>query len=176
MTTVIAIETSTGVTMASDTQATLGTDRILHISKIMQNGPFLIGGAGDAYTLDLIHYLWKPPVLTTSDKKDLHRYIVTKVGPSLQELFETNRFYASRKNMDDKPAFDFLLAINGEVFNIGDDYSILKSRHGKNAVGSGSLYALGALCAGATLEEAMQIAADNDSKTSGPFEYFEQKK
>lgn len=176
MTTIVAIQTDTGVKIGADTQATLGSDRIMHISKIMHNGPFIIGGAGDAYMLDLLHYIWKPPVLTAIDKKDIHRYIVAKVGPSLRELFENDKLYSSRKNTDDKLVFDFLFVIGGEVFNIGDDYSVLKSRNNFHAVGSGSMYALGALCVGATLEKALEAAAENDSKTSAPFEFYEQKK
>lgn len=169
MTTVVAMQTTTGARIACDSQATDGDERIFHQTKVVQNGPFLLGGAGDCSFLDLMHYIWKPPVLTTKDKLDLHKFMVTKVVPSIRALLEENKQF---KELD----FDFIFIIQGKIFNMGLDLSVLVSRNGISAVGTGGSYALGAIMAGATLENAMQYASEIDSKTSGPFDYFEQRK
>jgi ATP-dependent protease HslVU (ClpYQ) peptidase subunit len=54
--------------------------------------------------------------------------------------------------------------------------SISLDGKGFYGVGSGSGYAIGALSAGATIEKALEISADNDAYTSGPFIYRTQKK
>jgi ATP-dependent protease HslVU (ClpYQ) peptidase subunit len=41
-------------------------------------------------------------------------------------------------------------------------------------IGSGSKYAIGALCVGANWQEALEVAERNDIYTSKPFKCFEQ--
>jgi len=69
-----------------------------------------------------------------------------------------------------------LIALGGQIFEMADDMSITLDSSGFYGVGSGSPYAIGALEAGATVEQALEIAAKNDAYTSQPFLYFEQLK
>ena len=77
---------------------------------------------------------------------------------------------------DDENAFSFLIALNGELFEIADDFSVSRDDSGFYGVGSGSSYAIGALHAGASIEQALSIASLNDAFTSAPFIYIEQEK
>ena len=69
-----------------------------------------------------------------------------------------------------------MIALHGQVFEIADDFSISLDDSGFYGVGSGSAYAIGALNVGATVEQALTIAAKNDAFTSAPFIYLEQRK
>jgi ATP-dependent protease HslVU (ClpYQ) peptidase subunit len=77
---------------------------------------------------------------------------------------------------DDETKFGFLIAIEGEVFEIADDLSVCLDVAGFYGIGSGSSLALGALRAKAEMPNALQIAADVDPYTAPPFYYHTQKK
>jgi hypothetical protein len=77
---------------------------------------------------------------------------------------------------DEENKFSFLIAVGGQVFEIADDMSVTLDSTGFYGVGSGSPYAIGALEAGATVQQALEIAAKNDAYTSSPFLYFTQPK
>jgi ATP-dependent protease HslVU (ClpYQ) peptidase subunit len=66
--------------------------------------------------------------------------------------------------------FDLLLVINGEVFQITNDFTLLRSNNGIYGIGSGADYAVGALMAGATVEEALKIAIKLDINSGGPIQ------
>ena len=62
------------------------------------------------------------------------------------------------------------------MFDLADDFAVSLDGSGHYSIGSGSSLALGALAHGATLEEALQVAADKDPSTSAPFYFKEQVK
>jgi ATP-dependent protease HslVU (ClpYQ) peptidase subunit len=78
-------------------------------------------------------------------------------------MFADNNYTQQPK--DD--GFDLLLAINGEVFQITNDYTLLRTSTGIYGIGSGADYAIGALMAGATVEEAIKIAIKLDINSGG---------
>ena len=69
-----------------------------------------------------------------------------------------------------------LFAFDGEVFEIGNDYTVTLNSEGIYGVGNGHQFAIGALSAGASVEKALEIAANNDVYTSGPFQIVKQQK
>ena len=78
------------------------------------------------------------------------------------------------KEKEDGDLFSILLSINGQVFEIDQDYSVARRESGVYAIGSGADYALGALTVGASGMEAMQVAASLDVNTHAPFVTIEQ--
>ena len=94
--------------------------------------------------------------------------MINKVVPSLKQLLVDNGILDSKPS-DKEFELYILIAINGNIFEIDSDLAVSRSIMGYYAVGTGGDYALGALYAGATLEEAAEIAAVNDSKTAKPF-------
>jgi ATP-dependent protease HslVU (ClpYQ) peptidase subunit len=101
--------------------------------------------------------------------------MISKVVPSLKACFKEQE-YKWNESDDAETKFAFLIAVGGEVFELAEDMSISLDGKGFYGVGSGSSYAIGALSAGATIEKALQISADNDAYTSAPFIYKTQKK
>ena len=100
--------------------------------------------------------------------------MVVKFIPAMKECLEE---YGWKEEKEDKDSgFNMLFAFDGEIFDIGNDFSVLLNSDGIYGVGSGSPFAIGALYAGASVEKALEIAANNDIYTSGPFQILKQQK
>ena len=100
--------------------------------------------------------------------------MVTKFVPAMREALEDGGW---KEDKDDKESgFNMLFAFDGEVFDIGNDFSVLLNSDGIYWVGSGSPFAIGALYAGASVEDALRIAVNNDVYTSGPMQIVKQQK
>ena len=85
------------------------------------------------------------------------------------KAFIDNSKMFSDKEKEDDDLFNIVIAIKGQVFEIDQDYAITCRANGIHAIGSGADYALGAMMAGASGQQAMSIAAALDVNTSEPF-------
>jgi ATP-dependent protease HslVU (ClpYQ) peptidase subunit len=177
MTTIVAVQHPDKVVFGADSQVTAGNGRVAShpkMVKISERGEYIIAGSGLASFCDVAQHIWMPPVPTEKDKKDLYHFMIAKVVPSLKIAFKDNECKWDAE--DDETKFAFLISIGGEVFELSDDFSISLDAKGFYGVGSGSSYAIGALAAGAKIQMALKIAADNDAYTSAPFIYYTQHK
>jgi ATP-dependent protease HslVU (ClpYQ) peptidase subunit len=177
MTTIVAVQSNDGVLFGADSQVTASNGRkysATRMVKITQRNDYIIAGSGECAPCDIAQHIWIPPKPTVKDKRDLYHFMIATVVPSLKQCFKDNDYKVNPD--DDETAFSFLVAICGEVFEIADDFSISLDDSGFYGVGSGSGYAIGALHAGAIVEQALSIAAKNDAFTSAPFIYIEQEK
>jgi ATP-dependent protease HslVU (ClpYQ) peptidase subunit len=169
MTTIIGIEKADGCSLVADSRVTDPAGRIFShsaVTKINKRGAFLIAGAGEVVPCDIAQHIWNPPVLTEKDKKDVYHFMIAKVMPSLRKSLIDNGY-----SFDDagENRFNFILAVNGELFDIDQDLAVCKNDDGIYAVGSGADFAIGALHAGATPMQAMAIAAKVSAYTAPPF-------
>lgn len=177
MTTIVAVQSNDGVLFGADSQVTASNGRkysATRMVKITERNDYIIAGSGECAPCDIAQHIWIPPKPTVKDKRDLYHFMIATVVPSLKQCFKDNDYKVNPD--DDETAFSFLVAMCGEVFEIADDFSISLDDSGFYGVGSGSGYAIGALHAGATVEQALSIAAKNDAFTSAPFIYFNQEK
>ena len=175
MTTIIAVQANQSVLFGADSQVTAPNGRkysAKQMVKISQRNGYIIAGSGECAPCDIAQHIWMPPTPTVKDKKDLYHYVIAKVIPSLKQCFKENDYKVNPD--DDENAFSFLIALHGQLFEIADDFSVSRDDSGFYGVGSGSSYAIGALHAGASIEQALTIAAKNDAFTSAPFIYIEQ--
>jgi len=175
VTTIIAIQHRNKVVFGADSQVTAGNGRVqrhVEMVKISQRGSFLIAGSGEVAPCDIAQHIWKPPSPKGVEWNDLYHFMISKVIPSLKQCFKENEYKWDKEEEEDK--FNFLIALGGQVFEIADDMSLTLDSSGFYGIGSGSSYAIGALEAGAKLEEALEIAARNDAYTSPPFLYYTQ--
>lgn len=178
MTTIIAVQARDKVTFGADAQVTGGNGRVANhpqMVKISKRGEYLIAGSGECAPCDIAQHIWMPPKPSNAEYEDLYHFMIARVVPSLKQCFKENE-YKWNEVEDDETKFNFLIAIGGTVFELADDMSIALDSKGYYGVGSGSSYAIGALAAGATIEEALKIAAKYDAYTSAPFMYLEQSK
>ena len=178
MTTIIGIETKQGVLLAADSLTSdirLGK-RYKHEAqpKISEVGQYLIAGSGNSFVCDLIQNSWKPIHPNAKEKKNLFKFLISKVAPTMRKLVEDAGYEAPEN--PDGPDYTFLIAINGELFEMWDDFSPLKTEHGFYGIGSGSSFALGALKAGANWERALEISCEMSFYSEPPFLVRTQKK
>jgi hypothetical protein len=176
MTTIIGIEKADGCCLVADSRVTDPAGKVFShpaVTKINKRGAFLVAGAGEVVPCDIAQHIWVPPLLTEKDKKDIYHFMIVKVMPSLRKCFIENG-YSFEETGDNR--FHFLLAVNGELFDIDQDLAVSKNADGIYAVGSGADFAVGALHAGATPMQAMEIAARVSAYTAPPFIQRDQKR
>ena len=176
MTTIVAVQNKDGVSFGADSLVTAGR-KYNHprMVKISQRGHYIIAGSGLSSYCDVAQHIWNPPTPTAADKKDLYHFVIAKVIPSMKSCFKDNDLKLDAEK-DDEPRFAFLIAVGGEVFDIADDFAVSLTSSGFYGVGSGSSLAIGALEAGASIRESLEIASRHDPYTAAPFLYLEQKK
>jgi ATP-dependent protease HslVU (ClpYQ) peptidase subunit len=93
--------------------------------------------------------------------------MVETVAPSLRFILSVNGYQPDKESEDQD--FIFLIALNGVIYEIDDTVSVLMRDDGIYGIGSGASYAIGALQAGASWKQAMNIAAKNNVFTAPPF-------
>lgn len=166
MTTIVALQGGNVATIGAESYTTYGDRPYFHkdVKKIVKSGRWFIAAAGDANACDLITNIWKPP--TPRGSKAIHTFVATNVIKNLRKMLADNNY--SQQPKDD--GFDLLLAINGEVFQITNDFTLLRSSTGIYGIGSGADYAVGALLAGATVEDAIKISIELDTNSGGPIQ------
>lgn len=173
MTTIIGIQYDDNCTLIADNRVTDDSGRIYthpQMEKLTEIGSFIIGGAGEVSPCDIAQHLWKPPTLTATDRKDVYHFMISKAMPSLRECLKTNGYnFDEPHDEKDGLRFQFLIACNGQLFDVDQDLAVMCSGDGIYGIGSGSAYAIGAIHAGAKPMKAMEIAAKLTAFTSGPY-------
>lgn len=139
------------------------------MKKIVKNGAFLVAGSGEVAPNDIMAHVWKPPKPTVADKKDLYHFMLSKVIPSLRQCLIDNGHNFETSGEDGEPRFLVLLAVNGELFELGDDLSVVRNIIGIYGIGSGANYARGAIAVGATPEDAMDAVTKFNLFSAPPF-------
>lgn len=170
MTTIIGIEDLDGCVMLADSQTTSGDRPYFDksLAKIIHKGDYLIAVAGSGRASDIINWRWKTP--SVEHAVDLYEFMITHVVPSIRLTLSANN-YTQEKDDD---LFVMLIAVRGRIFEIETDGTVLVRQDGVYGIGTGAPYAIGALAAGATHDEAMQIALRNDIYTGGDIQWVRQ--
>jgi ATP-dependent protease HslVU (ClpYQ) peptidase subunit len=170
LTTIIGVEYANRCVVLGDSRV-VGDSKIYShpdMVKVVTNGNFIIGAAGDVRALQVILHTWKPPVAVAKDKDNIFQFMISKVVPSLKQQLNDYGLLDTKSPDKDFELY-VLIAYNGNIFEIDSDFAVSRSDSGYYGIGTGGDYALGALYAGATPEQAASIAALNDSKTAEPF-------
>ena len=174
MTTILGIEHEDSCTLIADNRVTDDGGRIYThpvMKKLSQVGEFIIGGSGEVSPCDIAQHLWKPPTVTSKDRQDIYHFMISKAMPSLRECLKANGYnFDEDQEKNSGSRFQFLIAVNGELFDIDQDLAVMKSSNGLYGVGSGAAYALGALSAGAEPMRAMEIATELTAFTAPPYQ------
>ena len=176
MTTIVATCKNGNVVMGADAQVSDGARPNRHpkMEKITKNNGWLIAGSGDSQPCDVIQHIFIPPVPSAKERENLYKFMITKFVPAMRECLDENGYKPDPN--DKEQSFSMLFAFDGEVFDIGDDFSVMLNSDGIYGVGNGSQFAIGALYAGTSVEKALEIASNNDIYTSGPFQIVKQQK
>ena len=179
MTTITAYQGEGFAILGADSQITDGDKRIISPStpKIVKVGKYLLGVCGDCRPGDVLMYNWKPPIY---DGTEPVGFMGRKVIPSIIKAFKENGYDYQKEGA----SFAYLLAFNGNIFEIGNDLGISQSIDSTYGIGSGSSYALAYLTAiaqinGKTMDtdtateaikSALELSAKFDVNTCAPFQ------
>jgi ATP-dependent protease HslVU (ClpYQ) peptidase subunit len=177
MTTIIGVQNADGCVIASDSRVAEGGKVYTHpeMVKAVERGSYIIGGAGDYRALQVVLHGWQPPLVNAKAKQNLYEFVINKIAPSLKAtLTEAGIDFGKSSDSDDKFELQIIIGINGYLFELDSDFAVAMNDTGLYAIGSGGDYALGALHAGASILDAMRIAAINNNGTSAPFHILEQ--
>lgn len=159
MTTILAIETPDNVTIACDSMAS-GNDVIqLEQPKIFENHGVTYGVAGTVRILNELRYAELP---SPEAGVDLDQWMTRTLTPALRQLIAD---MGEEKNDDGEYELHILATTGGRVYEITGDLAWIRNTSGVYAAGSGGPFALGAISAGSTIEQALEIAAKHDPYT-----------
>lgn len=120
-----------------------------NINKVFKSkdcGKVLIGICGSCRQADLLEFNPIVNKIDVYENKDINReYIVTKVAPTISNLFSVNKCEYTSNN----EAFggNFLFGIGDKLYQMQSDYSILETQDSYMCIGSGAYHADGAMCA-----------------------------
>jgi len=148
MTTIAAIQGDGWVVMGADTQGTYNDAKRLLMKgdKVYNNNGILIAGCGMGRGLDLMHKAWVAPRPTRAMTPEKLDYWMAKTFiPKMRKLFvdagydmKDDSEYATHESV-------FLIAVQGILYIIDDDYSFDREVRGSITSGSGGDFAQGAL-------------------------------
>lgn len=108
----------------------------LSTSKIFKKGDMLVGFTTSFRMGQLLQYCLKLP----ERKEDLsdYEYLITQFVPALFEMYENGKYAKD----PEKKGGNFLIAWNGEIYEVTAEYSVLWMDSMFGSVGSGYNYAL----------------------------------
>lgn len=161
MTTIIAVETPTGIIFGSDSQITSVGKEVLDGPKFFQHGDVIFGSAGRLRLVQELRYGKKVPRV----KGDPTKYVHQKLLPFIAEAME---------RADLKWENELIVAVGGSAYKIGIDNTVMRSPDGVYIIGSGAAYASAYLSQFTEFTEervlhALRVAAKHDPYTSAPF-------
>lgn len=156
-------EHSDGVSIGFDSQVSFGSHGAdLEQPKVFANGDIILGVSGDVLAVNVLRHASLPPM--PEDEWDVDRFVTNDLIPALgKALYD----YNALKFNDGKAEAPFtaLLVVRGRVYEVSTDLSWTRRVDRTYAVGSGWAFAIGAISAGASIREALDIAAQHDSGT-----------
>lgn len=148
MTTLAAFQGDGWAIIGADSRATDEGGRVFDLStpKIVKNGGYLIAVSGASRGGNLAQFGWNPPKPPlSSNLETLDKFMTRKLIPSLRQFFISEGFDAKD---DGAAAFQdstFIIAVNGVLYPIAEDYSWDRDRRNVYIGGSGGDVALGAM-------------------------------
>lgn len=148
MTTLAAFQGDGWAIIGADSRATDEGGRVFDLStpKIIKNGEYLIAVSGASRGGNLAQFGWNPPKPPNSyNLETLDKFMTRKLIPSLRAFFVSEGFDAKD---DGAAAFQdstFIIAVNGVLYPIAEDYSWDRDRRNIYIGGSGGDVALGAM-------------------------------
>ena len=174
MTTIIGVEYEDRCEIFTDSRVTDDNGRIfIHkdMQKFAKRGHLIVAGSGEVLPCDIAQNIWNPPRMTAADKKNVYKYIIRKVVPSLRKCLTENgyNFDEVHDKKQDGERWHMLIACEGQIFDVDYELTVTRDENNVYAIGSGSDFALGAIHAGAHPIKALEITSKLSAYTSEPF-------
>ena len=130
--------------------------------KVVKNGRYLLGAAGDMRAINLLSdVLVPPPPPPAMEGRELDKFISSKFIPALKSCFDEAQYGDKGEHES-----SILAVVNGVIYDIGSNYDWARDAYGLYAIGTGSQYALGALNSMAEGKNRTLVGARQMLKTS----------
>lgn len=146
MTTLAAIQGNGWCVIGCDSRATEDSGRYITMAtqKVVENGPYLIAGAGASRGSNILQFGWTPPK-PPNNSDNLDSFMTKKFIPEMRRAFIEAGY--DMKEDGESAAHDsmFLVAVRGVIYPIFEDYSWDRDVSNVYYGGSGGSVALGAL-------------------------------
>jgi ATP-dependent protease HslVU (ClpYQ) peptidase subunit len=162
MTTVIALERDSKVDLGWDRQVTHGVRRIPGDDKVFVNGGIIFGCSGDVLDSNILRYATLPD--PGQSGWDVDRWVTRELIPAIRTALNTAEATTKRDSKVQTGNFA-LIVVTNRIYMLSSDLSWYRNTDGIYGVGSGSDFAIGAILAGATIDEALTIATKLDVYT-----------
>lgn len=182
MTAIAGIAKDGNVWIGADSLSSWGDYLIRNtaVSKVFQEGPFLIGVCGYGRLIQILRYVGRklddPSLLYGHDKTPAIEFMSTVFAKTVREkVREFGSLHASHGTEDILGSF--LVGFRGQLFRVDGDLCVTDFCDGLAATGSGDSYAYGSLATteGTKLtpeqriEKALQVAERFCGSVRGPF-------
>lgn len=164
MTTIAAIQGDGWVVMGADSQGTYNEYRNVFMKdhKVVDNNGVLIAGCGIGRGMNLLQRGWKAPKPSRQLTPDqLDSWMIKTFLPKMRQLFVDGGY--DMKDDGDYAQFEnvFLVAVQGTLYIIDEDYSLDRDSRNYFATGSGGDFAQGSLYT--AMKNGKKIFTDKDA-------------
>jgi ATP-dependent protease HslVU (ClpYQ) peptidase subunit len=194
MTTIVAVQGASWAVVGFDSRVTEEAGRAYTLgrgsAKVMKNGQYLLGAAGDVRAINILAYAFEPPRANDLVGIRLDRFMTSKFVPALRACFEDHGYAAKETKEQAQHGSVVLVIVNGSIYEIGEDYAWVRDTTGIYSFGSGGDYALGSMYAThgdgisnlnisevqKLVRDSLHIAARLDPGSGPPFHVMHQSK
>lgn len=192
MTTIVAVQGQSWAVVGFDSRVTEDGGRSYTLgrgsAKVVKNGQYLLGAAGDVRAINILAYAFQPPKALDLVGIRLDRFMTSKFVPALRECFEDHGYAAKESKEQAQHGSTVLAIVNGQIYEIDEDYAWVRDTTGIYSFGSGGDYAIGAMYSKAgddlaslsmidvqkLIRESLHIAAKLDIGSGPPFHILSQ--
>jgi ATP-dependent protease HslVU (ClpYQ) peptidase subunit len=136
MTCIVGCEHAGKVLIGGDLQGTGCNSKTVHTQPKVFSKSGVIFGYTTSYRFGQIIEHNLPDPVVPEDEHDVYRWLITNLIPAIQAALKAREY--------DKGG-NCLIGVKGQLWELQDDFSVLRSVKGYGAVGSGYEYALGSL-------------------------------
>lgn len=166
MTTIIGLQHSNGATLGYDSLCGGDEKYEEETPKVFANNGIVYGVSGPLTLANVIRHSDLPDPHLGDCDWDVDHWVNATLVPAILDALERRKVL---KFEDGKPDLEgaILVVVLGRLYEIDFDTSVSRRTDGRHAIGTGAPYALGALAAGASLREAIEVAASFDVNTGG---------
>jgi ATP-dependent protease HslVU (ClpYQ) peptidase subunit len=133
-------------------------------SKIVKNGQYLLGAAGDVRAINILAHVFNPPKANELVGVRLDKFITSKFVPALRACFEDQGYAPQQSKETAQHGSVVIVVVNGTAYEIDEDYSWVRDVTGVYTAGTGGDFALGAMYAMLNGKEVSSFGLDQMKK------------
>lgn len=166
MTVIVGLEHGGKVFLGGDIQGTGGNSKVVHTQPKVFYKKDLIFGYTTSYRFgQIVEHELADPVIPANDN-EIYRWLITVLIPEIKATLKANGYEGGG---------NCLIGVRGQLWEMQNDFSILRSVLGFGAVGSGCEYAMGSLSTQMSLmtkpktEQEAELAIERAIHAAGTF-------